>query len=80
MAKLPGGYTAGDLIFNFSVIIGLVLTFVLLREYQPEMNDLLRGLIALLVGLGIGFAALKIYEAVRKPPPPDDRGRPGPPK
>ena len=56
------GYTVKDLVFYGMMILGIVLTYKLFEEFAPTVHRLLRFIVSLVVGGGVGWLALKLYE------------------
>lgn len=61
MAKGPG-YTVEDLVFYGMLFAGIILTFLLFQEFAPEVHRLVRLLVSLVVGLGVGWLGVKLYQ------------------
>ena len=61
MVKDPG-YTVADFIFYAGLMAGLVITFVLLERYFPDLSHLVSLIISGTVGLGVGWLFSSLYE------------------
>ena len=61
MGKGPG-YNMEDLVFYGMVFLGIILTFKVLEEFALDLHRIIRTLISLVAGLGIGWVALRLYQ------------------
>jgi hypothetical protein len=63
------GYTIADLVFYSGLFAGIIVTYLSLNAAEVELHQIVKLLIGLAIGCGVGWVCLKIYEASRKPPP-----------
>lgn len=61
MARGPG-YNMEDLVFYGVLFLGIILTHTLFLEFAPEVHRIVRLLVSLVVGLGVGWVAVKLYQ------------------
>jgi uncharacterized membrane protein len=61
MGKGPG-YNMEDLVFYGMLFLGIILTYKLFEQFAPDVHRILRLLVSLVVGLGIGWVAVKLYQ------------------
>lgn len=68
---MPGpGYTVKDLVYYSGLFGGICLVYVGTR--QVAIHHILRLIISIVAGLGLGWAALSAYESSRQKNPPRD--------
>ena len=65
-------YTLSDLAFYGGLMGGFIITYLLIQSLLPDWPYLARLAAGAVVGLGLGFSTLKLYESKLKPPTKSD--------
>ncbi len=66
-------YTVADLAFWGGMMAAFITTYLAIQAGLPEWPRLAHLGVAAVVGFGVGFATLKLYESIINPPgPPKD--------
>lgn len=67
------GYTVKDLVFWIGLFTGLIVTYLVMEAF--EIHRIVRLLVGLVVGLGVGWVLTKAFEFGKVPPDrePEDR-------
>ena len=59
------GYTVDDLVFYGMMFLGIIVTYKSIEEFAPDVHHIIRLIVGLIVGVGLGWVSLKLYHSGR---------------
>jgi hypothetical protein len=65
--KGPSGYTVKDLVYWSGLMGGVVVTYGILHALDIELHPLVRALLAIGVGVALGWTSERIYTRAQRP-------------